>query len=247
MVLPVGRQYTSKLQGGLWRTVRCANCGLEFAYYLGIEASGVGSSFLFLNNEGARESAHEDAERMFLRKADTAIGLVRCPDCHLHQPDMVQAVQHSLKAAIWGALALTVTLGIPLLGNFGARGEELWLLVLLFGFAIIYRIFKDEIWPPSYGMSAWQIWGLGIVMLFFVMIGLALAIGEVNAPIVALLLGLAFLLFTVVRFVVVGSKIVRVDSREKPKHVIFRRSEMEAEAERIWTERKVRVKLPEWS
>jgi hypothetical protein len=57
MLIPYGMQYLSTVEGVVWKVVRCEQCQTAYAYRMAVSATGAASSFLFLDNEGARDRA----------------------------------------------------------------------------------------------------------------------------------------------------------------------------------------------
>src|SRR5688572_20468934 len=88
MVLP-SMEYTATVSGSVPKFVRCEQCGFEYVYELTRRASGQGTSFLFLDNEGAESAAHAAAHQALVAKLEDAIDPVPCLGCGHYQADMV--------------------------------------------------------------------------------------------------------------------------------------------------------------
>src|SRR5690242_9150309 len=70
-IMYVGRRYTATVVGSVWKTICCEFCGLEWAYQLTRRAQGTGRSPYFLDNDGARQRASEEANNTLQRQLAT--------------------------------------------------------------------------------------------------------------------------------------------------------------------------------
>src|SRR4051794_36030586 len=87
--IPYGQKYTTTLRGRVPKLVKCEQCSLEYVYHLSRSARGEGTSFLFLNNEGAQSSAEGEARARLLAALMKACEPVPCPGCGHVQQHMV--------------------------------------------------------------------------------------------------------------------------------------------------------------
>src|SRR5438309_2332693 len=111
IVVPTGRRYTSTITGWVWRPIRCEQCGCEFAYRLQIVARGQGHSPLYLNNQGAQQTAQNRARANFEQKAKKDIAAVNCPQCNHLQSNMVNLLKKRRWRLVIGiAVALVIAL-----------------------------------------------------------------------------------------------------------------------------------------
>lgn len=89
MGIPVGMKYTSKVRGSTLKPVNCTGCGALFVYRMTREAEGTGSSVLFLDNDGAKQRASEEATAAVRQKLRDEADNIPCPRCGVYQPEMV--------------------------------------------------------------------------------------------------------------------------------------------------------------
>jgi hypothetical protein len=52
--IPYARTYTTTVTGSVLKIAQCENCRTPYGYDVSAVVSGSGTSFLFLDNEGAR-------------------------------------------------------------------------------------------------------------------------------------------------------------------------------------------------
>jgi hypothetical protein len=85
--------YTTTIQhDGVPRLQVCEACGKVYGYFMTIKASGHGTSFLFLNNQGARDRSREAALLKMEQARRTAIGVAPCAYCgHLQRSMFAKA------------------------------------------------------------------------------------------------------------------------------------------------------------
>ncbi|MGE3805454.1 MAG: hypothetical protein AB7K24_12335, partial [Gemmataceae bacterium] len=93
------------------RSVNCANCAIEYGYVLRRQASGEGTSLLFLDNTGAQRRASDAAQLKLAQELEKGVAFVPCPRCGWCQPDMVGLARRGyhpgVKALAIGLLVLT--------------------------------------------------------------------------------------------------------------------------------------------
>lgn len=89
-MIPYAQSFTATVRGNFPKFVKCVECDLDYVYMIEREATGSGTSLLFLNNSGASRKAGERAEKALREKAEREIDIVPCPQCGTIQPDMVE-------------------------------------------------------------------------------------------------------------------------------------------------------------
>jgi hypothetical protein len=95
------------------RHVSCENCGTGYVYIVDREASRSGTSFLFLDNAGAKERATEHAELELDSVLSKEIDPVPCPNCGWFQTHMLAKARK--KHLGWMATSATVLFCVALL------------------------------------------------------------------------------------------------------------------------------------
>jgi hypothetical protein len=103
-------RYSSTLKASEWKTVCCEHCPGEYAYKVTREATGTGRSVLFLDNDGAKERARQEAEENIARALDKAVEPVWCPECGSYQADMFSTVRMN-RVILWYFLAFLFVVG----------------------------------------------------------------------------------------------------------------------------------------
>lgn len=93
MGIPVGTRYTATVSASVWKTVSCASCPCDFAYKMSRKAQGMGSSPLWLDNEGAKNRASAEANQRLEKLLATQFDVVWCPRCGSYQPSMFPRVR----------------------------------------------------------------------------------------------------------------------------------------------------------
>src|SRR5579871_595585 len=88
VIIPSGLDYFTTTTGSVLKLVRCESCHAEYAYELQRSAEGKGSSFLFLDNQGAAARASSRAEANLRNKLERGVDLVPCPECGWYQDNM---------------------------------------------------------------------------------------------------------------------------------------------------------------
>jgi hypothetical protein len=89
MVIPYATEYTATLSGSVLKLVPCEHCGAEYVYQLERSAQGSGTSFLFLDNDGAQARASARAEAELRQLLERGVDLVPCPKCGWYQANML--------------------------------------------------------------------------------------------------------------------------------------------------------------
>ncbi len=89
MSIPYAMDYTASVSGAVYKFVPCQHCKAEYVYLMERTGTGGGTSFLFLDNQGASNRASSQAEQELVRKLSQGIDMVPCPSCFHYQTDMV--------------------------------------------------------------------------------------------------------------------------------------------------------------
>ncbi len=144
VLIPYALTYTTTLQGTVPKLVRCESCAFEYVYLLEANVAGESTSFLFLDNEGARQRLATDADAALRQNRDHGIEVVPCPNCGLVQTHMLARAcgQHRLwmrtaglitlaAAGILVALAIIYTLIDAMGAGFTALTVAIWAVLFL--------------------------------------------------------------------------------------------------------------------
>jgi hypothetical protein len=123
MFIYVGNRYEAAFRGYRWKSIRCRHCQLEWAYKMVCTADGEGRSPYFLDNDGAKQRAQQDALKNLDWVLDNGTWDVPCPQCGFYQPEMIDRLRKKRYEGHykWGASLLAV-------GGTGALVVGLWLL-----------------------------------------------------------------------------------------------------------------------
>jgi tellurite resistance protein len=126
--IPYGTKYKAKVTGSVLKQCRCEACGEEYTYTAQRRASGTGTSFLWLDDGGARERAAIGARVQVALKLNRAVDPVACPACGWLQSDMVRVLKRRrLNWILWASLPVAF---VCLL--IGLGGQNLgWLIASL--------------------------------------------------------------------------------------------------------------------
>ncbi len=128
----ISTEYTANAVGRRLHLRLCSKCGCEFGYEALRIGMGRGTSYYFLNNEGAENRATRRAEAAAARLAEESPEVVPCPRCDHIEEDMIDE---------WGRGS---ALGWFFLGSLGVI---LGLIVLLIASMLSY--YPPKKWPPS--------------------------------------------------------------------------------------------------
>jgi hypothetical protein len=92
--IPYALDYAAILKGHAPKLVRCEKCQFEYVYLLSRRAKGEATSFLFLDNKGARERAQSRAADRLSQKLEQSCDPVPCPECGWLQAEMIARARH---------------------------------------------------------------------------------------------------------------------------------------------------------
>jgi hypothetical protein len=119
--IPYALTYKTTLRGHVPKLVQCEQCGQEYVYLLEQTVVGQGTSFLFLDNQGAQERSAAQAEAALRKGLEEGCEVVPCPACGRVQQHMIpraRQLRHRwmLRIAI-GLLAAAGVIALPALVN----------------------------------------------------------------------------------------------------------------------------------
>lgn len=90
LLIPIPRwTFTHESRGMVVRNVRCERCAHDYGYRITRMAKGSATSWLFLDNDGARATAWEEAEAGLARALEEGEEAVPCPECGWYQQRMI--------------------------------------------------------------------------------------------------------------------------------------------------------------
>lgn len=89
MPIPYALQRTASATGRRPKFVTCEKCSTEFVYLMERRASGSGTSFLFLDNAGAKERAQLQAKHKVNTQLENEQDPIPCPTCAWVQSEMI--------------------------------------------------------------------------------------------------------------------------------------------------------------
>lgn len=108
-MIPYAQTYTATMRGRTLKQVNCEQCQAEYVYFMEREATGQGTSVLFLDNEGAEGRASSDAERSLDRALAQECDPVPCPGCAWYQKPMVTMLRKQHRAwMFWTGVAFFI-------------------------------------------------------------------------------------------------------------------------------------------
>jgi hypothetical protein len=114
--IPIATNYWTTLSGSAAKVVRCERCGASYEYRVRRKATGLGTSVLFTDNEGAQARARQRANQDLQQKLDRARAVVPCPACGWIQADMQVLARHEyLRRMRIAGLVLLGSLIVPFL------------------------------------------------------------------------------------------------------------------------------------
>jgi hypothetical protein len=139
--IPVIVKRVAEVQGAVWKLVKCAQCGQEYAYLVELQATGVDHDVLILDVDGSGQRAQARAEESLSRMARNVVLPVPCPHCGAYQDDMVRLLKEEgtsngplIAGLIVGGLSL-IPLAFEFRGNWmvTAAGVGVGLALIAYG------------------------------------------------------------------------------------------------------------------
>jgi hypothetical protein len=164
MGIPIGLRSNAAISGATVKHVVCESCGTEYVYAANRRGGGTAVSFLFLDNEGARERSQRNAAKALEKQLAEAVDPVPCPKCSCYQAAMVAELKK--KHVVW--------LGLPVfLSVVGFVATLVWLLIVV----------SDRRWNFLHKDGHWALFGVGVsVCAFFVFWGLQTVLARNYEP-----------------------------------------------------------------
>jgi hypothetical protein len=164
MGIPIGLRSNAAVSGATVKQVVCESCGTEYVYAAERRGGGTSVSFLFLDNEGARERSQRNAVKALEKHLDEAVDPVPCPNCSHYQAAMVAELKK--KHVVW--------LGLPVfLACVGFVATLVWLLIVV----------SDRRWDFLHKDAHWALFGVGAsVCAFFAFWGLQTVLARNYEP-----------------------------------------------------------------
>lgn len=93
--MPIGNKYSATTTSMTLKPVTCQYCGCQFLYQMTREGKGESTSWLWLNNAGAANSASVSAREKLEYKLINEIDAYSCPDCGMYQENMVKKLKEN--------------------------------------------------------------------------------------------------------------------------------------------------------
>jgi tellurite resistance protein len=139
--IPYGQRYTSRVSGSVTKLCRCEACSEEYLYTAKRKVSASGSSFLWLDNDGARERAISGAQGQIQAALAMAVDPVACPNCGWFQADMLSQLKR--RRLTWVlCVALPAAFFVMMTGI--VQRSELWLVAAMC--MAVFGIFAGVAW-----------------------------------------------------------------------------------------------------
>jgi uncharacterized membrane protein YebE (DUF533 family) len=126
--IPYGQSYTSNVSGSVTKLCHCEACAEEYVYTAKRQVSSSGMSFLWMDNEGAKDRAIRGAQAQIQNALAMAVDPVACPSCGWFQSNMQSQLKwRRLKWALW--VSLPAAFFVLMTGII--RADEHWLVAAL--------------------------------------------------------------------------------------------------------------------
>jgi hypothetical protein len=106
--------YTSTMTGRVPKVVDCENCQKQYVYFLERTVTGEATSFLFLENEEAKQRAAEYAQAELQNRLARVCDPVPCPRCGHYQQHMLKKAKSLHRAWMFNAGLAGIVLAAPL-------------------------------------------------------------------------------------------------------------------------------------
>jgi len=92
-MLYVKNVHTTTISKTVTRLVKCEHCGIEFVYFMELEAEGRANSPYFLAEKSAKKSASQKAHRQMDVQVAKSFDSIPCPGCFLYQKYMYETAR----------------------------------------------------------------------------------------------------------------------------------------------------------
>jgi hypothetical protein len=95
-MIPYGTKYTVGVSGSIWKPVVCENCGCVYVYQIKHQTSGSATNLLWLNKQGAINSARFNANRNLEKYLKKQVRNYPCPECGFYQAEMIKRMKKNI-------------------------------------------------------------------------------------------------------------------------------------------------------
>jgi hypothetical protein len=121
-------KYTSTVRASTLKPVHCEGCGAYYLYKMERQGQGTGSSVLFLDNEGARQRASDEATANARELLREGFDCVPCPKCGSYQHYMLDRLksEHHRWLGVLGVALVILGLLAPLFSRSITAHQALW-------------------------------------------------------------------------------------------------------------------------
>lgn len=113
-MIPYAMTYTSTMTGRVPKIVDCENCQKQYVYFLERTVTGEATSFLFMENEEAKQRAAEFATSELQNRLARVCDPVPCPRCGHYQQHMLKKAKSLHRAWMFTAGLAGILLAAPL-------------------------------------------------------------------------------------------------------------------------------------
>ncbi|MBX3205519.1 MAG: hypothetical protein KF764_10655 [Labilithrix sp.] len=110
----VGKKHTAVRSAEVERTFTCKGCGYASPVRMVGIGEGTGQSPYFLDGDGARRRADDEAGTRALEDAEVVLAIVPCPKCDQRDPEAARAFKTKGLLATVGLLAFGCAIGAVL-------------------------------------------------------------------------------------------------------------------------------------
>jgi hypothetical protein len=148
--IPIGVEFTAIRQGSKFKPVTCELCGQEYGYFLDLAVQSQETSYLFLDEDGAKQRAADQANQKLAEALKSESGVAPCPKCGQIQQHMFRTARRERPCHIMFAGVVVLCLG------------GLFTLYTMFRF-VADRTFTND--APVYWLILGSIFALGMVMI----------------------------------------------------------------------------------
>ncbi|MBX3261948.1 MAG: hypothetical protein KIS78_00030 [Labilithrix sp.] len=124
----VGRKHTAVRSAEVERTFCCKGCGYSSPVRVTGIGEGTGNSPYFLDGDGARRRAVDEATARASEDADVVLAIVPCPSCGERDPAAARAFKTKGLLATLGLLALGCAIGVVLAALMSHRSGSMGLV-----------------------------------------------------------------------------------------------------------------------
>lgn len=137
MFVLIWQDWTATVQGEGQRDITCEDCGQRYVYGVTCTGVGVGRTYYFANERGAKREARRNAYRDLDRKLAGEVIPMPCPGCGVYQQSMVRVMRRARyrcpvpvnRLTVWGYTILSLA-AIALCASAYIAQDVPWLLGL---------------------------------------------------------------------------------------------------------------------